>query len=147
MQRSLGHRGLFSIGVAKFIPGIATIAPPMAGALGVSISRFLLVSSLSGLAWAGGSVGIGWLFRDTIAEVTRRLETFGVWALAFVGLLLFGYVSSVLWRRRKGRTLRYTMDSPPAAASAPTGVDSTVTPVVICDDAPMGASRVARWNP
>jgi len=125
MQRSLRHHGLVSIGLAKFIPGIATIAPPMAGALGVSISRFLLVSSLSGLAWAGGSVGIGWLFRDTIAEVTRRLETFGVWALAFVGLLLFGYVSSVLWRRRKGRTLRYTMDSPPAAASAPTGGDST----------------------
>jgi len=146
MQRSLGHRGLFSIGVAKFIPGIATIAPPMAGALGVSISRFLLVSSLSGLAWAGGSVGLGWLFRDTIAAATRWLETLGVWALALVGLLLFGYMSSVLWRRRKGRMMRCTMDSP-AAASAPTGVDSTVTPVVICDDAPMGASRVARWNP
>jgi len=142
MQRSLGHRGLFSIGVAKFIPGIATIAPPIAGALGVSISRFLLVSSLSGLAWAGGSVGLGWLFRDTIAEATRWLETLGVWALALVGLLLFGYVSFLLWRRRKGRILMScTMDAPPEADSAPTGRDSAVSPVV------MDVKSLSRWNP
>lgn len=105
MERSLRHHGLVSIAVAKFIPGIATIAPPLAGSLGVSISRFLLISFFTGLAWAGGLVGVGWLFRDTIAEATQWLESLGVWALALIGLLLVCYVSSIWWQRRKGRTV------------------------------------------
>jgi len=104
MEQSLQHHGLFSIAVAKFIPGIATLAPPLAGALGVSVSRFLLVSSFTGLAWAGGLVGVGWLFRDTIAEATQWLEALGVWALVLLALLLSCYVTYVWRRKRKGST-------------------------------------------
>ena len=102
VERSLRHHGLVSIALAKFIPGLQTVAPPLAGALGISMVRFALVSTLTGLAWAGGLVGIGWLFRDTINEVTQRIEALGGWALVLVVLLLFGYVAFLWWRRRRG---------------------------------------------
>jgi membrane protein DedA with SNARE-associated domain len=101
VERSLRHHGLVSIALAKFIPGLQTVAPPLAGALGISMVRFALVSSLSGLVWAGGLVAVGWLFRDTINEVTQRVEALGVRALVLVLLLLFGYVAFVWWRRRR----------------------------------------------
>ena len=81
---------------------LLTVAPPLAGALGISMIRFALVSSLSGLVWASGLVGIGWLFRDSINEVTQRIEALGVWALVLVLLLFFGYVAFFWWRRRRG---------------------------------------------
>jgi membrane protein DedA with SNARE-associated domain len=102
VERSLRHHGLASIALAKFVPGLQTVAPPLAGALGISMVRFVLVSTLSGLAWASGLVGIGWFFRDTINEVTQRIEALGVWALVLVVLLLSGYVAFVWWRRRRG---------------------------------------------
>jgi membrane protein DedA with SNARE-associated domain len=102
VERSLRHHGLVSIALAKFIPGLQTVAPPLAGALGISMVRFALVSTLSGLAWAGGLVGIGWLFRDTINEVTQRVDALGLWALVLVVLLLSSYVAFVSWRRRRG---------------------------------------------
>jgi len=102
VERSLRHQGLVSIALAKFVPGLQTVAPPLAGALGISMVRFALVSSLSGLVWACGLVGIGWLFRDSINEVTQRIEALGVWALVLVLLLFFGYVVFFWWRRRRG---------------------------------------------
>lgn len=102
VERSLRRGGLVSIALAKFLPGLQMVAPPLAGALGISMIRFALVSSLSGLAWAGGLVGIGWLFRSTINEVTQRIEALGAWALVLVGLLLSSYVAFVWWRRRSG---------------------------------------------
>ena len=102
VERSLRRQGLVSIALAKFIPGLQTVAPPLAGALGISMVRFALVSALSGLVWAGGLVAVGWLFRDTISGVTHRIEALGVWALVLVLLLFFGYVAFVWWRRRRG---------------------------------------------
>jgi membrane protein DedA with SNARE-associated domain len=101
VERSLRHRGLVSIALAKFIPGLQTVAPPLAGALGISMARFLLVSFFTGLAWTCGVVGIGWLFRDSINEATHWTETLGAWAPLLIGLLLCGYVAFVLWRKRR----------------------------------------------
>lgn len=104
VEHSLRHHGLVSIALAKFVPGLQTVAPPLAGALGIPIVRFTIVSSLSGLAWSGGLVTIGWLFRDTIGKVTQQIEALGAWALVVVSLLLFGYVAFLWWRRRRRST-------------------------------------------
>jgi len=123
MERSMRHHGVFSIVVAKFVPGVATIAPPLAGALGVSISRFLFASSITGLAWAAGLVGLGWLFRDTIAEATQWIEALGVWALVLLGLLLTCYVAYV-WRRRRRAAALERGRSPEPLPGEPADVPS-----------------------
>lgn len=109
VERSLRSGGLFSIALAKFIPGLAIVAPPLAGATGVSLVRFVVVSAMTGFAWAGGLVGVGWIFRDTLVEATRWLESLGGRAVALVGLMLAIYFAIVGWRRR--RTTRVSEES------------------------------------
>ena len=101
VERSLRSGGLVSIALAKFVPGLAIVAPPLAGASGVSLVRFAVVSSMTGFAWAGGLVGVGWIFRDTVVEATRWLESLGGQAVVLVGLMLAVYVAIVAWRRRR----------------------------------------------
>jgi membrane protein DedA with SNARE-associated domain len=116
VERSLRGRGLVSIALAKFVPGLQMVAPPLAGALGVSIIRFALVSCVSGLVWASGLVAVGWLFRDAINEVTQRIEALGGWALVLVLLLLLGYVAFAWWRARRGQMAHPRHDRRPAGS-------------------------------
>lgn len=45
--------GLWSLVVAKFIPGFSTVAPPIAGALRMSLSGFLTAAAAGALLWGG----------------------------------------------------------------------------------------------
>lgn len=51
--------GAASLIAAKFIPGFATIAPPLAGALWIALVPFLAYSAVSVSLWAGLAVGAG----------------------------------------------------------------------------------------
>jgi membrane protein DedA with SNARE-associated domain/rhodanese-related sulfurtransferase len=54
--------------LAKFIPGFSTIAPPLAGIVGLGIPLFLLYDGVGAVLWAGSSVGLGYLFSNRIEE-------------------------------------------------------------------------------
>lgn len=99
---SARRHGVVSVAVAKFLPGLQTVAPPLAGVMGLPLKRFALVSSFSGLVWSAGTVTIGWVFRDSIGEATRWIEDLGARALVPVGLFLAGYAAILAWRRRRG---------------------------------------------
>src|SRR5262245_12124950 len=45
--------GAKSLVVAKFVPGLSTIAPPLAGVVQMPLASFLAFSALSGLCWSG----------------------------------------------------------------------------------------------
>src|SRR5262245_48527581 len=92
-ERSFDRYGLYSIAVAKFIPGFSTVAPPLAGAMRVGAGRFTLVAVLAALAWVGAAVAVGWCFHDAIGDVADWLEGLGFWGPVLVGALLAGYVA------------------------------------------------------
>src|SRR5436190_6351890 len=52
--------GLYSIAVAKFVPGFSTVAPPLAGAVGVRFLPFAIASTVAALLWVGASLAVGW---------------------------------------------------------------------------------------
>jgi membrane protein DedA with SNARE-associated domain/rhodanese-related sulfurtransferase len=58
--------GAPSLVVGKLIPGLSTIAPPLAGIMGLSVSAFLLYDSLGIIVWVGSSLGLGYVFSDQI---------------------------------------------------------------------------------
>lgn len=58
--------GTWSIVLAKFIPGLGTMAVPFAGMAGMSLPLFLVYDGLGGVVWAGSSVGLGYAFSDEI---------------------------------------------------------------------------------
>jgi membrane protein DedA with SNARE-associated domain/rhodanese-related sulfurtransferase len=87
--------------VAKFVPGLATVAPPLVGALGLSSRRFLLFDALGSLLWAGVAVALGYAFADGVEHALVAFEQAGTWAVELLGALLVGYVLFKWWQRRR----------------------------------------------
>jgi membrane protein DedA with SNARE-associated domain len=76
-----------SLIVAKFIPGFNTIAPPLAGAMGVGAWRFFGYSMVSGMLWSGVAIGLGMRFHTSLDQLLALFERYsnaGLIALAAV---------------------------------------------------------------
>lgn len=89
-----------SLVAAKFVPGVSVVAPPMAGALGMSLAAFVGFDALAGAIWAGLFLGLGWIFADQIQQVTDMLSALGMTAVAVVAVAVAAYVALRWWRRR-----------------------------------------------
>jgi membrane protein DedA with SNARE-associated domain/rhodanese-related sulfurtransferase len=87
--------------VAKFVPGLALVAPPLAGAMRMGWPTFLGLTSLAGCAWAGLYLGIGALLRPQVNWLLPRLSEVGATAAGLIGVLLVGYVGVKWWERRR----------------------------------------------
>jgi membrane protein DedA with SNARE-associated domain len=99
--------GLGSLLFAKFIPGYSTVAPPLAGAAGAPLSRFLPFTAGGALLWSGSALALGALFHGAIERALSFLVSLGSGALALLGGALLLYIA-VKWtqRRRFYRFLR-----------------------------------------
>jgi membrane protein DedA with SNARE-associated domain/rhodanese-related sulfurtransferase len=86
--------------VAKFVPGLALIAPPLAGATKMAWWRFLVYSTLGAAAWVGVTVMGGMLFRHQIEQIMPHLADFGVAAASTIGAVLVAYIGYKWWERR-----------------------------------------------
>jgi len=51
------------VGHRKFVPGWATIAPPLAGAMRIGWPRFIALSTLAAMLWVGAGLLAGMLFK------------------------------------------------------------------------------------
>jgi rhodanese-related sulfurtransferase len=100
--------------VAKFIPGLSTLAPPLAGSSGVSPSRFFLFDGIGSLLYGGSFILLGVLFSRQLEQVLGALASLGGGALAvLVGLfaLYIGYKYFQRYRLlRELRMSRITVD-------------------------------------
>ncbi len=89
---SFNRWGVTTLVIAKFIPGLATLAPPLAGALGLRRASFLFYSAIGAALWAGGWLLVGALFSQQINAVLDVMSQFGRYALALFILVLAGYI-------------------------------------------------------
>jgi membrane protein DedA with SNARE-associated domain len=99
--------GLASLLFAKFVPGYSTVAPPLAGAAGSALPRFLAFTSAGTLLWAGTALSLGLLFHGAIDRVLRFLANLGSGAFVLLAASLLLYIA-IKWtqRRRFYRFLR-----------------------------------------
>jgi membrane protein DedA with SNARE-associated domain len=79
-----------SLVIAKFVPGLSTLAPPLAGALGVSWLRFVLLSGAGSAVWVAVGLGAGIIFAEQIPYVLEHIECIG--RLAVVAVVSLGAV-------------------------------------------------------
>ncbi|WP_209617023.1 DedA family protein/thiosulfate sulfurtransferase GlpE [Frateuria flava] len=87
--------------VAKFVPGLSTVAPPLVGAMGLPPRWFLLFDALGSLLWAGVAVVLGYAFSDGVERVLGALEGTGALALQLLGAMLALYILFKWWQRRR----------------------------------------------
>ena len=106
-QTQFERWGGIALVAAKFIPGLSTVAPPLAGAMRYGWVRFTLLNSLGILVWAGLAIGAGMLFHAQVSALLVWLEELGRAAVALIVAVLCAYVSFKWWeRRRLYKTLR-----------------------------------------
>jgi membrane protein DedA with SNARE-associated domain/rhodanese-related sulfurtransferase len=93
--------GVNSLVVAKFIPGLAIIAPPMAGAMRIGWPKFLALSTASGMLWVGSALIAGMLFRTQIEALLVRIDDIGSLLLLMASCALGLYVGYKWWERER----------------------------------------------
>ena len=93
-----GMRGVI---VAKFIPGLSTLVPPLAGSAGVSAPRFFFFDGLGSLLYAGCFVFLGVLFSNQLEQIIAALASLGSGALGVVIGLVALYIGYKYFQRRR----------------------------------------------
>lgn len=80
---------------AKFVPGVALLAPPVAGQNGMRVAPFLFFDGLGAALWAGVWIIAGRFFGDALRRDPRLLA----WAARFSGALLLAAIASIMVAR------------------------------------------------
>src|SRR6201993_3816832 len=70
-------QGAHSLLVAKFVPGLGTVAAPLAGIFHMRPSRFALFDAAGSFLWAGSFLGLGYLFSGQIERIAESAAFLG----------------------------------------------------------------------
>jgi membrane protein DedA with SNARE-associated domain len=107
------RHGAHSLLVAKFVPGLNTAAPALAGIFRMPVPRFMLFDSLGGFFWVATFTGLGVVFSDQLEQIAAHSLRWGGWLVVVLAGALAAYI---LWkyiqRRRFIRRLRIARISP-----------------------------------
>ena len=112
-QTTYGKHGVNWLLFAKFVPGLCTIAPPMAGMFKVAPWKFVALDAAGSVLWSGAFLVTGWVFRGQLEVVASFLATMGS---GLIGVLAGGLVAYVAFkyvqRQRVYRELRIARITP-----------------------------------
>jgi membrane protein DedA with SNARE-associated domain/rhodanese-related sulfurtransferase len=95
--------GVWSLLIAKFVPGFSTVAPPIAGALRMPPVSFIIAAGLGAALWAGSAILAGWVLRDELHSALATLGEHASVLLATTVAAVAAWLGWKLWRRRRFR--------------------------------------------
>src|SRR4029078_582187 len=89
--------GIRALILAKFIPGLSTLAPALAGLFKISVGRFLVYNGDGSLLWSFSFLFLGYVCSDQIGYVADAAMRFGktagvIFAAGLGGYLLYKYL-------------------------------------------------------
>lgn len=85
--------------VAKFIPGFASIASVLAGAVGTRKASFLLFDLIGAAFWSGSAIYLGSLFNTAVDELLSILISLGKLGALLLGVALLLFILKKWWER------------------------------------------------
>jgi membrane protein DedA with SNARE-associated domain/rhodanese-related sulfurtransferase len=88
-EEFFARHGVRALVVAKFVPGLSTIAPPLAGIAGLRIPQYLLYNGAGTVLWVGSGIGVGYAFSNQLEQAIAVVSHMG----PTVALILFGIVA------------------------------------------------------
>jgi membrane protein DedA with SNARE-associated domain/rhodanese-related sulfurtransferase len=97
---SFGRRRRFTLMFAKFVPGLATLAPPVAGQNGMGYASFLLFDGIGATLWIGTLLAAGRFFGDLLKRDPSLLDWAGRFSGALLVLGVLGFFVARLIRQR-----------------------------------------------
>ena len=95
------RRGKQTLLFAKFIPGINTMSPPLAGSMRMRFGQFLAFDAAGAALYIGAYAAAGYIFSDALRAITRGLRSAGFAAEVVFGIGLAAYAiyRIVIYRR------------------------------------------------
>jgi membrane protein DedA with SNARE-associated domain/rhodanese-related sulfurtransferase len=114
---SFYRRGRTLLVVAKFIPGINTMAPPLAGSMNMRLATFLRLDLAGAVLYAGSYFIVGFVFSGALEAVTRGYDSVGRVAGWAMIALIVAYLLFRVWLWAKGRALSAVPFADPADAA------------------------------
>jgi len=123
---SFYKRGRTLLVFAKFVPGINTMAPPLAGSMNMRWTQFVGLDAAGATLYVGSYFSVGYLFADAVGAITRTMQTFGKvveWALIAA---VAGYLLYLAWMWTKAGPLRAIPRVRPSDAAQKVSADGAV---------------------
>ncbi len=105
---SFYKRGRTTLLAAKFIPGVSTMAAPLAGSMKMPFFQFLGLDLLGVSVYALAYGAVGFIFRDFVAKIVTGFRAAGhaVEIVIFIAVIAFiGYRISSYWKHRADRVV------------------------------------------
>lgn len=93
--------GPHSLVWAKFIPGLSTIAPPLAGIVGLGPVIFLIYDAIGTALWVGSGLGMGYAFGAGVPQMAASVTQITPLVGAVIAVLLTIYIVGKAWQRRR----------------------------------------------
>ena len=100
-QGTVTKRGAVTLLFAKWVPGLSTMAAPIAGQAGISYPVFLIYDMAGTLIWAGSWLFAGRFFGDLAKRSSEFFSTLGHFAVLLVVLMVVGWQVYRLVKRRQ----------------------------------------------
>ncbi|MGH8670463.1 MAG: rhodanese-like domain-containing protein [Burkholderiales bacterium] len=100
-EATFAKLGIGSLVIAKFVPGLSTVAPPLAGVFKIKPLRFLFYDGVGSVIYVGSGLLLGYLFGDQIEMVSGHVAVWGKSFVIALGMVIAGYVIYKYVRRRR----------------------------------------------
>jgi membrane protein DedA with SNARE-associated domain len=100
---SFYRRGRITLVMAKFVPGVNAMAPPLAGSMKMRFAQFLWLDTAGALLYALLYTLLGYVFRDFVASITHGFHTAGHlvgYVLLAAIVVYFAYRLWLYWQNR-----------------------------------------------
>lgn len=92
-ENFFARHGERSLVLAKFIPGLSTLAPALAGLFRIRMQRFFLFNGIGAVLWTFAFVLPGYLLSDQIERLAGEAERLGLWLAVFIGAGIAAYLA------------------------------------------------------
>jgi membrane protein DedA with SNARE-associated domain/rhodanese-related sulfurtransferase len=95
------RRGAVTLLFAKFVPGLSTVAAPIAGQTGMSYPRFLMWDLAGSLIWGETFILAGRFFGDLAKRSAPFFAWLGHFAFFIFAAMVLGFLAHRIWKQRK----------------------------------------------
>ena len=103
---SFYRRGKMTLLIAKFIPGVNTMAPPLAGSMNMRLDQFLRFDLGGAGLYIVAYFGVGFLFRDFLVSIMQGFQAAGRAIETVVLIAVLAYIAYRIWLYRKNSMYR-----------------------------------------